>query len=274
MDVCRLVKPARVPLRFLILSRPEAHIHEAFDDPEVKGCAQVLSLYEDYRAWRDVESYLRTEFGRIRESPKHRTSAESVSQEWPLDAVIRQLVNKADGYFIYATTIIRFIDGSDYSTCVELLDRVLQPNSVSDDSPFGELDKLYMQILRAYLAPHQPLLKRILGFLFLRGLNHSSREIDVILGLPEGKAATMLRGLWSLIRDEAYYIKLYHASFEDFLRDPDRSKDFYIDMDEWCEEVSGPVFTALHPDIWVLDHGHAERYFNFIIDGLDTVKSH
>jgi hypothetical protein len=249
---------------FLILSRPEAHIHEAFDEPEVKVRMQVLPLYEDYRARRDVESYLRAEFGRIRESPKHRTIMSSVHGAWPSNGIMKQLLDKAGGYFIYAATIIRFIDESDYSTCVELLDQVLQPNSASDDSPFGELDKLYVQILLAYSRKHRPLLKLILGFLFLNRQLCSPQGIDVILALPDGKAAMMLRGLRSLVHvTEDGYCQLYHASFEDFLRDPDRSEDFYIDMDAWCEEVSGRIFAALHPDTVMADRNRAERYFQF-----------
>jgi hypothetical protein len=272
-EILRLFE-LQVPVRFFILSRPEAQIHEAFAEPRVTGWTQELPLYNDYRARRDVEAYLRTEFDRIRHSPRHRCSMNSAGRlEWPLDKIIKKLTDKAGGYFIYAATVIRFIDGSKYSTCVELLDQILQPNGVSGELPFDELDKLYMRILLACPQSHRFLLKRILGFFILHDFDiYDVQEMDSILDLPMGKVATMLRALHSLIRvNEDGSIDLYHASFVDFLRDPDRSKDIHIDTEAWYEEVSSPVFAALHQDTWMLDLDRS-RYLTLINMKSDTDK--
>jgi len=45
----------RPPLRFLIVSRPEAHLCEAFEEPDLANIAQwQLSPYGDLKAEADV----------------------------------------------------------------------------------------------------------------------------------------------------------------------------------------------------------------------------
>jgi len=60
-----LVDKHRLPLRFLIMSRPESHIRETFDEPVMSSLTNVLSLYGNFG---DVERYLRDEFRRIQDS--------------------------------------------------------------------------------------------------------------------------------------------------------------------------------------------------------------
>lgn len=67
-----MVSKYQLPLRFLIFSRPEPHIHDVFDERVLRNMAKVMSLYGDYRAREDVQSYLRTEFARIHDSSKHK----------------------------------------------------------------------------------------------------------------------------------------------------------------------------------------------------------
>jgi len=76
-------------------------------------------------------------------------------------------VRKSGGYFIYASTIIKFVDEEDCSPA-ERLDQVMNgSNSAipsSDLAPFAELDELYSQILSSCPTSKLHVLKRILGF--------------------------------------------------------------------------------------------------------------
>jgi hypothetical protein len=171
-DILRLVN--QTTLRFLVISRPEAQIRETFDSPAFTRVTQTLSLEGDHGADKDVEAYLRSELTRIRESPRHREAMRSVIQPWPADNIISELVYRSGGYFIYPSTVLRFIDDSRHYTCVERLDRVLSNSSTSDASPFNELDKLYMQILLPIPRDQLPLMKRVLGLLdFVMSYNNS-----------------------------------------------------------------------------------------------------
>jgi hypothetical protein len=243
-----------VPLRFLIVSRPESQLREAFHDPALRQLTLEIPLYGDYRSREEVRDYLQYEFSRICDSPKHLTTLQNMSKPWPSNCVIKQLVDKSDGYFIYPSTVIRFIDTSEYDTCVELLDQVLNKHAVPGASSFNELDKLYMQILLPCPSTHRNLLKRILGFCVfpMNVLWFSVRHVEQILKLPAGKVTAMLRGLRSLVHVEeaasggrAFYV--YHTSFTDFLVDSSCSGAFYVDKDEWHKTTLVCALSSLHP---------------------------
>jgi hypothetical protein len=44
-------------LRFLIASRPEAHIHEAFDQPTLRSITMHVVLDESFGPNQDIEKY-------------------------------------------------------------------------------------------------------------------------------------------------------------------------------------------------------------------------
>src|SRR6266576_5216889 len=56
------------------------------------------------------------------------------------------LVSKASGQFIYASTVIKFIDDDDCNPR-EQLDIILKLRPVNSSSPYAQLDQLYIQIL-------------------------------------------------------------------------------------------------------------------------------
>ena len=68
---------------------------------------------------------------------------EFVPKPWPAKDVIDVLVSKSGGYFIYTSTVIKFIDGENFSP-VERLDHILNiSNSAvlpSDSAPFVEIN--------------------------------------------------------------------------------------------------------------------------------------
>jgi hypothetical protein len=95
-QVSHIIHTHHLPLRFLIVSRPESHLCEAFEEPELANIAEKLSLYGDFQAHADVSMYLRSEFSRIYDSKRHRDVMESVPRPWPSDDAIEQLVSKSE----------------------------------------------------------------------------------------------------------------------------------------------------------------------------------
>ena len=239
-QVSHMVNIQDLPLRFLIVSRPEAHLCEAFDEPHLADIAEHLSLHGDLKARDDVSMYLRSEFSRIYSSKRHRDVMEFVPTLWPFESVIDSLARKSEGYFIYASTVIRYVDEENFSP-VERLDQILNISNPaippSKSAPFAELDKLYLQILSSCPKSNLPILKRILGFV----VNHWIVEmfvIEALLRLPRGQGKLKLRGLRSLISFEDsnlpgdVSIRVNHASFGDFLHDQERSKHYHVDSEE------------------------------------------
>jgi len=165
-DIHDLVDKHRLPLRFLITSRAESHIHETFDEPVMSSLTEMVSIYGDFLACSDVLTYLRDEFRRIQESKRHKDTMQFVLNPWPSERVINQIVKKSGGYFIYAATVIKYVD-EEYFSCLDRLDQVLGISAAHHDPeemPFVELGRLYTNVLSTCPKSQLPLLKRVLGF--------------------------------------------------------------------------------------------------------------
>ncbi|TFK58620.1 hypothetical protein BDN72DRAFT_884185 [Pluteus cervinus] len=129
-DVLRSARDRRLPqcVRFLICCRPERHLEKVFDDFDPSSSYRTL-LGDTAQDNNDVRTFLRL-------------SLKTNDSQWPSDREIDQLVNRAKGQFIYATTVVAFVDPS-HEGSVERLELVL-----SDYSPsFAPIDELYLAIL-------------------------------------------------------------------------------------------------------------------------------
>jgi len=246
-----MVHTHHLPLRFLIVSRPESHLLEAFEDGELANIAKVLSLYGDHRADGDVSMYLQSEFSRIYSAKRHRAVMRFIPRPWPSEDIIEQLVWKSGGYFIYASTVIKFID-EEYFSPVARLDQVLgTSNSSSELNPFAELDQLYIQILSAYPISQLPTLKHILGHVIMspdfKVMNLYLPSIEDILDLAPGQMDLTLRGLRSLVSFTfpafCRELTLIHASFADFLLDRARATHYHIDVEVWINTTFRCAFS-------------------------------
>ncbi|KAJ6479144.1 hypothetical protein C8R45DRAFT_906358, partial [Mycena sanguinolenta] len=212
------VSHSAIPLRFMVASRPEAHIREAFDS----GSYLDVRRFNVEQSFHDVRKYLCDEFARIHR--EHHTMA-NIPLPWPLPDVLEKLVWKSSGHFIYASTIIKFIDDKNYRA-TQRLAVVRDTNGTGSKSAFDPLDQLYMTILSS--APRQsefiPILCAIVHFRLTAG------DIDKLLGLAEGDTRLQLRGLHSVldVRSDKTVISSHHASFLDFLSNPDRSGNFCV----------------------------------------------
>ncbi|KAF7334895.1 putative nwd2 protein [Mycena sanguinolenta] len=218
-----------IHLRFILASRPEAHIREVFNSAVYAGSYRSFNVEQSFE---DVRKYLRDEFLRIHR--EHRTMAK-IPVPWPSWDVLEQLVDNSSGHFIYAATIIKFIDDKNYRP-TERLEVVQNPNSSGLESAFDTLDQLYMTILHSAQRQSEliPILCAISYFQLV------ASDIDQLFELAEGETRLLLRGLHSLLdvpsesednADDGYdkhSISLHHASFGDFLRNPDRSGDFCV----------------------------------------------
>ncbi|KAJ7246162.1 hypothetical protein B0H12DRAFT_768641 [Mycena haematopus] len=98
-----------IPLRFIVASRSEPHIREVFDSPLYIGNYRSFNVEQSFD---DVRKYLRDEFSRIHR--EHHHTMGSIPSPWPSDNVLKELVWKSSGYFIYASTIIKFVDDKNY----------------------------------------------------------------------------------------------------------------------------------------------------------------
>ncbi|KAJ7206380.1 hypothetical protein GGX14DRAFT_314524, partial [Mycena pura] len=171
-----------------------------------------------------ISQYLRNEFSRIRHD--HTSRGIPLENDWPGKDSINHLVKKSSGTFIYAATVVRYID-NEYSHPTERLGSVfsLDPHSTTP------LDNLYTQILSA--VPDQSILRQVLHAVVWTNHCWDPEDIDVVLQLRTGTLRLVLRGLHSVASVPPFTtieavrsgVKLLHASISDFLLDPLRSSE-------------------------------------------------
>ncbi|KAJ7874872.1 hypothetical protein B0H13DRAFT_2551360 [Mycena leptocephala] len=202
-----------------------------------------LALDETFDPGRDIQRPLRDRFSEIRGKrlPYHDAS-------WPSERDLETLVHNASGQFIYAATVVKFLD-DEYCHPVEQLCTVLGLSiTETNTSPYADLDRLYVHILST--NPNIFLLKHILGAYFALpnpesvGIakyyrfgdldeitTHCVGFLDGILGLHRGSARFSLRGMHSILfipDTDDRRIRVHHASVYDFLSNPARAGRFYL----------------------------------------------
>ncbi|KAF8901189.1 hypothetical protein CPB84DRAFT_1747191 [Gymnopilus junonius] len=283
-----------LPLLFIIASRPEPHIREMFEGDVLYPITLQATISEDPSSLQDIETFLRQKFGEIYKR-KSRLIDRIQGSRWPGDDVIEVLVHRSSGQFIYASTIIKFIDDK-FSRPDDQLNVILSPQLL-DRKAFSVLDSLYLQILSAYPDDKIADLKRLLGFIITLSRSSGSLledllqvrhgEVELTLGglhsvlsgitptrrASDGRTATLekfddLRS-WSdftrTVRRMNVIPRLFtsfdpdldvtHASFIDFLLDPSRSGPYHIDLGDYDFPIATATFTMMSRSILSSLHG-------------------
>ncbi|KAJ7029045.1 hypothetical protein C8F04DRAFT_1265436 [Mycena alexandri] len=141
----QLVAMEDFPLKFFVCSRPEPHLREVFESTSSHSRFESVSLNR-FDASRDILHCLRVRFDDI-----WRRCAASMPMQatWPSEEDLTTLVNKVSGQFIYAETVLKFVD-DEYSHPVERLRLVLGISfTPKHASIFSDIDALYTFILSA-----------------------------------------------------------------------------------------------------------------------------
>ncbi|KAJ3527250.1 hypothetical protein NMY22_g9862 [Coprinellus aureogranulatus] len=206
-------KDPAFPFRVLIVSRPERVIEECFNQTRMQVITEKIFLDAKYDPDSDIALFLRSQFAQIR----HRYN---LPQTWPTEDAIQSLVRNASGQFIYAATVIRYVQDNKGLPQAQL-DRVLElrtPTPGDGSNPFAALDALYRRIL--ICSPNPQLAQK-----WLRLIRNIS-EVPALywrlfLESAPGEGEYLLSALSSLVsipsphdRNSAY--EFYHKSFWDF----------------------------------------------------------
>ncbi|KAJ7289486.1 hypothetical protein C8J57DRAFT_432435 [Mycena rebaudengoi] len=223
----------QLPVRLLIVSRPEPHLRDILAN--TLDICKHLAVSADKSAYEDIRTYLYAEFARIRS--EHSCSGMIREEPWPPRDAINYLVRQSSGIFIYAKTVIRFVN-DEYFHPSDRLECVLQ----LDPQSTAPLDDLYTEILSS--ASHHPMLLRVLhaAFRFSPQLMLDPEEIDLLLDLLPGTSRLCLRGLHSILAIppprtlDLNPLNVLHASLRDYFFDVGRSG-------AWC--LSIPSFDSV-----------------------------
>ncbi|KAF4611551.1 hypothetical protein D9613_004493 [Agrocybe pediades] len=216
-------------IRFLVCSRPESHLNDAFSSARMANTHYKIFLDADYSAREDIELYLKDKFRGIKEGHvfKHK-----LPTTWPSPDIIRNLAYESSGQFIYAATVVRYIQSPRHRPD-QRLDAILNLRPPFKDLPFTELDALYRHIISK--ADDLSIVLNILAFPVLYG-SFDVTYLEKMLHLEEGDVEVILADLQSLITildspwwDPGKSVKLLHKSLTDFLCDSQRAGDLYQD---------------------------------------------
>jgi hypothetical protein len=228
--LCEAITVHKLPLRFLIGSRPESHIRDSFDQESLCTVTRRVVLDEMFKPGRDIRVFLRDGFAKM---CAKNSILSHVEQPWPGEGIIDLLVQRSSGQFIYAATVLKFV-GADFCSPPKQLELVLKCVSTA----FSDLDQLYTQILSVY--PSTVNIVHVLGII---SASHGvlAEVVEDVFGMEEGELKGLLHGLSSLMKDEngerltrnngdiPYVIPHFaHASFSDYLFDSSRSGRFHV----------------------------------------------
>jgi hypothetical protein len=205
--------PDRLPFRIFFTSRPEPRILEIFNLSSLAHQTYRLAL-QDFSSRYEVEDLLRSRLVTLREK-------RGLPSTWPSAADLNRLSIQSDGLYIYAETLIRFID-DEYGSPPERLQSAL--------NTFSGIDHLYNKVLRE--ARRYPEFAQVIGRIIYLAEILNISALSVLIQLPSLTIRLALRGCFSVLvipDNDEDYIRPYHASLRDFFADRDRAKAHFLD---------------------------------------------
>jgi len=208
----------RLPFRIFVTSRVEEHVRRKLETSAARSMIHSLALHT-FNARIDILTYFQSRFSVIYE--ENRPVMRNISLPWPSMSDLDILVEKSNGLFIFAVTLIDFIEkGSGFPQ--EKLRKALMADA--------DLDTLYAQILSA--APRDHNFERVIGTVMLLTSPLSITSLGCLLQLRSEEIVHALLGIQSILMipgDDDQSIQLFHTSLRDFLVSRPRSWDFFID---------------------------------------------
>ena len=250
LDECRDQEPAsavlsvlsryvdKIPLvKFFITGRPEPRIRSGFRLELLRPHTDVLRLHyvKPSLVDSDIKLFLRTELSDI---VKIQSNC-SLTEDWPSSQDIDAVCKKAAGFFIYASTVVKFVASQHHSPSKRLALIISLPQDTSHEGKSG-IDLLYTQVLaQAFHKIDQEIytqFKSVVAAVVLIFRPLSVNALSELFGNcgTSSEVYRALRPLHSLLlipdsmKDP---VRIFHKSFPDFLMDPKRCVDnqFFVD---------------------------------------------
>jgi len=239
-------------VKFFITGRPEAQIRCGFRLPALKPITTVFKLHEVERSLvdHDIKLFFRTQLSNLL---KNRSDCD-LTQCWPSSSEIDVLCEKAAGFFIYASTVVKFVTSKNHMPTEQLNQITSLPQNTSHEGRSG-IDPLYTQVLEqavggmhAYDKELHSRFRTVVGAVLLVFNPLSVKALSDLLKVSN--ISTTLRSLHSVLlvpKSKTAPICIFHKSFPDFLTDPERCADhrFFIDPGIHHREILLSCFNVM-----------------------------
>ena len=245
LDECKDEEPASAVLsilsryineipkvKFFITGRPETRIRSGFRLKSLIPITEVLKLHEvkPESVDKDIELFFRTELTSLTEN----RSDWSSSGDWPSPSDIKILCEKAAGFFIYASTVVKFVASENNMPTERLALITSLPQSTTEEGRTG-VDQLYIAVLeQAFRGVDTDNSQRcshfqaVVGTVLLLFNPLSVKGLSGLLKKHTSYIRNTMRPLHSLLlvpENAEGPILTFHKSLPDFLMDPERCKD-------------------------------------------------
>ncbi|KAF8185679.1 hypothetical protein BJ912DRAFT_905139 [Pholiota molesta] len=219
-----------IPVIFVIASRREPQIEAEFCRDQVEDILTTIPL-DDIQASDDIRRYLKAKFKEIKNTHLRK---KSLARDWPTSEVIKQIVEKSSGQFIYASVVIGYISLPHAHPALQLdIINGLRPRNPSEN-PFAHLDALYEYIFSQ--VKRLDAVQNVLAWHLIQS-NFTIQTLESLFQLAAGELEVLFSDLTALVRCSAdgphTKIKFLHASLPNFLLDKSRSGDYYMNLDEY-----------------------------------------
>jgi len=219
-------------VKFFITGRPEPRIRSGFRLQSLAPITEVLKLHEVRPSVvdRDIRLLFQTQLASL---AKDRSDLD-LTEDWPSSSDITILCKKAAGFFIYASTVVKFV-ASEGDLPAERLSLITSlPQSTIWEGKSG-VDQLYTKVLQqAFSGVHTETSQQFLHFRTVVGTillifnPLSIKSLSELLGLNTQHIHSTTYSLHSLLlvpESTEDPIHIFHKSFPDFLMDPARCED-------------------------------------------------
>lgn len=209
-------------IRFLITSRPNIFFESVFSPQAVRDRTHVVDLGNvELATSADITNYVLSELG----------DKDRPIKEWnATDEQTAKIVQRADGLFIYAATIVRYLRAPGTAPQNEL-DRLIQPLKGTDSK--SPLHELYTEILTDFQTraikgqTSVELYRGVIGAVLCLRSPQTIPTIAALLDLREDdvkyKVVDLLQSLLSV--DNEGTVHFNHLSFQEFITSPPAKTD-------------------------------------------------
>ncbi|KAF9043279.1 hypothetical protein BJ165DRAFT_1545545, partial [Panaeolus papilionaceus] len=275
--------PQIFPFSVFLASRPELAIRTWIESKK-SACPTLIrsvSLLDHCDSDHDIEVFVKAEVVEMR---KEHLLGPEIPADWPSAEPIKELVKRASGQFVYASTVMKYIKDLRNDPR-QRLESILQNTIVGSDRPYADLDALYLHILRQ--TQHPTLVHRILAFRLVTGLfcgilykldpedclqNLLSLPLPVPILLVDLQSimACSSDGMDLMTGSGKDYLGnekmtslsipavFHHASFVEFLLDHQRSEEFYVDTDKSDEDLFQIALKNIGDCGWLISLFHRQ----------------
>ncbi|KAJ1305719.1 hypothetical protein OPQ81_010453 [Rhizoctonia solani] len=233
----------QLPIKFLVCSRPEYHIRKKIYKSALRAKITLHELDEKV-VKEDIETYLQTELAAL--------SIVLKSDD------LATLVERAGALFIYAATVVRYIERGHTA---ERLAAVLKVPGVEKESSnkTKEIDRLYEAVLiSAFGNEDLEQAEKERMVLVLHTVVCAQEPLTVaalagLLSLAPTQVAEALNPFWSVLHisesASGHRVSTLHASFPDYILEPKQSNQFACNAQMHHGRLAGWCFKRIEQNI-------------------------